>query len=197
MKKLPNIARIIKVEPFKITMIWSTLEVRVLDFAPLFEIWEAEADANVAALRDWKTFKKVTISENHTLCWPNVLVPFTFKGKKRSEPLELDAQELYRQSKLVGKVEKLHIGAMIRQARKKAGLTQAKVAFNSGTTPKYISRIENDKSDIQLGTLHKIVELGMGQKMFITIGESTGRFVTQKKETTGSKRKRTRKVQGA
>jgi DNA-binding XRE family transcriptional regulator len=143
-----------------------------LDFTPLFKIWAAEGDSKMAALQQKQVFEQVVLSETHTLCWPNILVPFVFKGQTRMEPLELDAQELYRQSHLVKKLEDLHVGAMFRQARKKAGLTQSEVALNSGTTSKYISKIENEKSDIQVGTLQKIVELGIGQKMTITIGEN-------------------------
>ena len=57
------------------------------------------------------------------------------------------------------------VGIMLKQAREKAGLSQTDVAINAGTTRNYISRIENGKSDIQLETLHKIVELGLGKEM--------------------------------
>ena len=96
MKPLPKISHIIEVEPFKITVLWNTSEIRELDFAPLFGQWEAEGDTKMAALRDWEAFRQVTLSENRTLCWPNILVSFTFKGTTRSNPLELDALELYR-----------------------------------------------------------------------------------------------------
>ena len=169
MKSLPKIARIIKIEPFKITMLWNTAEIRVLDFAPLFEVWEKEGDAKMAALQDWEAFKQVTLSENRTLCWPNIAVAFTFKRETRSSPLELDAQALYGQSQLVRKVTGASIGSMFRQAREKAGLSQSDVALSSGTTRNYISRIENGKSDIQLETFQKIVELGIGKKVVIEI----------------------------
>ena len=169
MKSLPKIARIIKVEPFKITMLWNTSEIRVLDFGPLFDVWEKEGDVKMAALRDWEVFKQVILSENRTLCWPNVAVSFTFKKETRSLPLELDAQELYKQSQLVRKVTGASIGAMFRQAREKAGLSQSDVALSSGTTRNYISRIENGRSDIQLETFQKIVELGIGKKVVIEI----------------------------
>ena len=39
----------------------------------------------------------------------------------------------------------------------------------SGTTRNYISRIENDKSDIELGTLRKIIETGLGKKLEIQV----------------------------
>jgi DNA-binding XRE family transcriptional regulator len=169
MKPLPKITRIIKTEPFKITLLWNTSEIRVLDFASLFEQWEAEGDGKMAALRDWETFKQVTLSENRTLCWPNIPVSFTFKGVSRSTPLELDALELYRQSILVKKTVPVNVGAMLREAREAAGLSQADVALKSGTTRNYISRIENDKSDIQLETLQKIVELGIGGEIIVQI----------------------------
>lgn len=169
MKTLPKIIRIIEVEPFKITLLWNTSEIRELDFAPLFEQWEAEGDTKMAALRDWDTFKQVTLSENRTLFWPNVQVSFTYHGEARTSPLELDAPELYRQSTLVKKTEAVNVGAMLRKAREAAGLSQADVALKSGTTRNYISRIENDKSDIQLETLQKIVEFGIGGEIVVQI----------------------------
>jgi len=169
MKPLQKISRIIAVEPFKITLLWNTSEIRVLDFAQLCKQWEAEGDSKMAALRDWETFKQVTLSENRTLCWPNVLISFSFKGEARTSPLELDALELYSQSTLVKKTEPVNVGAMLRKARENAGLSQADVALKSGTTRNYISRIENDKSDIQLETLQKIVELGIGGEMVLQI----------------------------
>lgn len=89
MKSLPKIVRIIKVEPFNVLLLWSTSEIRMLDFTPLFERWEAEGDTQMMALREWDTFKQVSISENRTLCWPNIPISFTYKGITRSSPLEL------------------------------------------------------------------------------------------------------------
>ena len=169
MNPLQKISRIISVEPFKITSLWSTSEIRLLDFTPLFEQWEAEGDSKMAALRDWETFRQVAISENRTLCWPNVQVSFTYKGEARTNPLELDALELYRQSTLVKKTQAFNVGAMLRKAREAANLSQTDVALKSGTTRNYISRIENDKSDIQLETLQKIVELGIGGEIVVQI----------------------------
>ncbi|MDO8969492.1 MAG: helix-turn-helix transcriptional regulator, partial [Saprospiraceae bacterium] len=164
---MPKISRIIEIEPFKLTMLWNTSEIRILDFAPLFKQWESEGDSKMAILREWENFKQVALSENRTLCWPNVQVFFTFKGESRTSPLELDALELYRQSTLVKKMESVNVGSMLRKARENAGLSQADVALKSGTTRNYISRIENDKSDIQLETLQKIVELGIGGEIVV------------------------------
>lgn len=84
-------------------------EIRELDSARLFEQWEAEGDTKMAVLRDWETFKQVTLSENRTLCWPNVPVSFAFKGATRSNSLELDALELYRQSTLAKKTQPVNL----------------------------------------------------------------------------------------
>ena len=84
MKPLPKISRIIGIEPFKLTLLWNTSEIRALDFAMLFKQWEAEDDNKMAALRDWETFKQVALSENRTLCWPNVQISLTYKGEART-----------------------------------------------------------------------------------------------------------------
>ena len=57
----------------------------------------------------------------------------------------------------------------LRQARKDAGLTQQQLAIRSGTTKHYISRIENNHADIELGTLQKIVEIGLGKQLEVQL----------------------------
>ena len=42
------------------------------------------------------------------------------------------------------------IGAMLQGLRKEQGMTQEQLAVKCGTTKTYISRIENDASDIRL-----------------------------------------------
>jgi transcriptional regulator with XRE-family HTH domain len=49
------------------------------------------------------------------------------------------------------------------------GLTQQELALMSGTSRTYISRIENDRSDVELGTLRKIIETGLGKTLEISI----------------------------
>lgn len=63
----------------------------------------------------------------------------------------------------------LNMGEMIRNERKKAGLTQQKLADQIGSKKSFISRIENGHSDIQLSTLYKIIEQGMGKKINLII----------------------------
>ncbi|MBK7173301.1 MAG: helix-turn-helix transcriptional regulator [Bacteroidales bacterium] len=58
--------------------------------------------------------------------------------------------------------ENFRIGALIQEARKKQNLTQEELAIKCGTTKNYISRIENNASDIRLSTLMRIIREGLG-----------------------------------
>lgn len=58
--------------------------------------------------------------------------------------------------------EAFKIGVLIQEARKKQHLTQEELALRTGTTKNYISRIENDASDIRLTTLMRIIREGLG-----------------------------------
>ncbi|MEM1002381.1 MAG: helix-turn-helix transcriptional regulator [Bacteroidota bacterium] len=65
--------------------------------------------------------------------------------------------------------EAFKLGVLIREARLKANLTQEELANKSETKRTYISRIENDASDIRLSTLIRIVEKGLNGKINISI----------------------------
>lgn len=56
----------------------------------------------------------------------------------------------------------------LKEERRKAGLTQEQLAERIGTKKTYISRIENGKADVQLGTLFRIFE-GLGRRVALTI----------------------------
>jgi len=58
--------------------------------------------------------------------------------------------------------EAFKLGVMIQELRKENGLTQSQLAEKCGTTKNYISRIENNASDIRLSTLMRIIREGFG-----------------------------------
>ncbi len=58
--------------------------------------------------------------------------------------------------------DNFRIGVLIQEARKKQNLTQEELAMKCGTTKNYISRIENNASDIRLSTLSRIIREGLG-----------------------------------
>ncbi len=61
------------------------------------------------------------------------------------------------------------ISTLIRETRLQEGLTQEQLAERLGTRKTYISRLENGKSDIQLSTLYRLFEEGLGKRVTITI----------------------------
>ena len=64
--------------------------------------------------------------------------------------------------------ETFKIGILLRQARESKHLTQEELAKVIDKKRTYISRVENDGSNITLKTLFDIVERGLGGK--VTIG---------------------------
>ncbi len=61
------------------------------------------------------------------------------------------------------------VGAMVKEARKEANMTQEQLAEKTGTKKSYISRLENGKIDIQISTLFKIFEEGLGKRLGFTL----------------------------
>ena len=68
------------------------------------------------------------------------------------------------------KAKAFAIGEIIRDARKEANLTQEQLAERTGTKKSFISRIENGHSDIQLSTLYRLIEIGFGKSVNLSIG---------------------------
>ena len=61
------------------------------------------------------------------------------------------------------------LGVMLKQARKDLGITQEELANRTGTKKSYISRIERGLSDIQVSTYHKLIAIGLGKQLNISI----------------------------
>ena len=62
------------------------------------------------------------------------------------------------------------LGVMLKEARNDANMTQDELAQKTGTKKSYISRIERGQSDIQISTYHKLIEIGLGKHLNISIG---------------------------
>jgi ribosome-binding protein aMBF1 (putative translation factor) len=65
--------------------------------------------------------------------------------------------------------EDFKIGVLLQEARLEKGMTQEELAAKVGTTKSYISKIENNIKEVRLSTLKKIVELGLGGNLKLTI----------------------------
>jgi len=67
------------------------------------------------------------------------------------------------------KAKAFAIGEIIKDERKQANMTQEELAKRTGTRKSFISRIENGHSDIQLSTLYKLIEQGLGKRINLSI----------------------------
>jgi len=65
--------------------------------------------------------------------------------------------------------ENFKIGSLIHEARVEKGLTQEQLAKKVGTTKSYISKIENNVKEVRISTLQRIVELGLGGQLQLSI----------------------------
>lgn len=82
-------------------------------------------------------------------------------GKKGTETREKYEEEY----------EVFELGVMLQEMRKERGMTQEQLALKCGTTKSYISKIENNTSDIRLSTLMRIVRLGLEGHLKLSLTE--------------------------
>ena len=93
----------------------------------------------------------------------NILTLEQFKDKHYGKPGTV------KRDQLEAGYENFKIGAMIHEARLEKGLTQEELADKVGTTKSYISKIENNIKEVRFSTLKKIVELGLGGQLQLSI----------------------------
>jgi DNA-binding XRE family transcriptional regulator len=65
--------------------------------------------------------------------------------------------------------ENFKMGALIHDTRIELGMTQEQLAEKVGTSKSYISKIENNIKEARISTLQKIVELGFGGHLELSI----------------------------
>lgn len=99
--------------------------------------------------------KKIKIME--TKSWKDIKdTVYGIKGTERRDELERD-------------FESFKIGLLLRNAREQKNLTQEQLAELIDKKRTYISRVENNGSNLTLKTLFDIVEKGLGGKVNISI----------------------------
>ena len=94
----------------------------------------------------------------------NNLTSFSEHLDKRYGKRGTETRETYEQE-----FEAFKLGALIQEMREKQNLTQEQLAAKCGTTKSYISRIENNASDIRLSTLMRIIRQGLGGHLHVTV----------------------------
>ena len=167
--KTPRIIKIERIDGFKIHCMFNNGESKLIDFNLIFNEWNLTPNDIEFPLLNKKEFQKVKL-RNYTLSWDNInVLLMTEEGKEDKFPYEIDPYFLYQKSQPIENKHSLRIGILIRNARKKAGLTQEQLALRSGTSRFYISRLENEKTDIELSTFRKIIEAGLGKNLKVLI----------------------------
>jgi DNA-binding XRE family transcriptional regulator len=172
MKKLPRILRITNVErPNTLYTLWTNGEERKIDLSQKIALSLSNGDNRFAPLKEWDLFKHAGVSADNTIVWQNLMQTITLpSGKIITGALDLDPDTLYQDSHLINRMSTSpKIGQLLRTAREEAGLSQGEVARNSGTTRNYISKIETGKADIQLNTLYRLIKLGIGKELKLSI----------------------------
>lgn len=72
-------------------------------------------------------------------------------------------------NEMIATCELNQIGAIIKECRKKQGLTQQQLADKAAVKRSFISRLERNAGSMRLSTLIKIVEKGFDGKLEIKI----------------------------
>ncbi|MFK8105327.1 MAG: helix-turn-helix domain-containing protein [Saprospiraceae bacterium] len=170
--KIPKILKIDKINSFQVYCVFNNGEHRIIDFNNFFKEWKLKQKKKDFRypLLDKKVFNKIALTDN-TLGWESIKKKIKLSnGMEYDVSFELDPIVLFENSQPnEEKVKENSIGKIIKSARTKAGLTQEELARKSGTTRYYISRIENDRSDIELSTLRKIIEIGLNKSLNIQV----------------------------
>ena len=167
--KIPRILKINWIKDLAISVVFNNGESRIIDFRKLFVDIGIDRNSPAFILYNQTEFEKVELVGN-TLSWSNVEQSITLRNwEKQNVPFEIGADVLLKYSQPEKSDLMIKIGRLVREARKKAGMTQQELALISGTSRTYISRIENDRSDIELATLSKIIETGLGRRLEITV----------------------------
>ncbi len=152
-----------------ISVVFNNGESRLIDFRKVLIDIGTKSDSPANILFDDIEFGKVQLVEN-TLSWDNVEQYISSRnGQKVRVPFEIGADVLLKYSQPEKSESLIGVGKMVRDSRLKSGMSQQELALISGTSRSYISRIENDRSDIELATLRKIIETGLGKRMEIRI----------------------------
>ena len=94
----------------------------------------------------------------------NNLTSFTDHLDKQYGKRGVATREVYE-----NEFETFKLGVMLQELRKEKGLTQGELAEKCGTTKTYISRIENNASDIRLSTLMRIIQAGLGGHLKLSV----------------------------
>ncbi|MCB0704682.1 MAG: helix-turn-helix transcriptional regulator [Saprospiraceae bacterium] len=170
LRSIPRILKINNVNGYSVSLLFNNGESRIIDFNYFIKVILNKKPGKLGyeLIEDKSLFKKIKVIGT-TVGWKEIGRKVkNIDGVEEFLPYDLDPLMIYNNS-VPDDERNIIVGMKIRSARIEAGLTQEQLAHKSGTSKHYISRLENNKSDIELLTLKKIVEAGLGKKLSVEI----------------------------
>ena len=170
LRSIPRVLKINSIEGYKVSLLFNNEESRIVNFEYLLRhvLNKVPGKMGYELLEDYTLFARITLVGT-TVGWQELGKTITnFGGEITFQPYDIDPLLLFNNSE-PDVQRNPSMGLKIKNARIAAGLTQEELAQRSGTSKHYISRLENDKSDIELLTLKKIIEAGLNKNLRIEI----------------------------
>ncbi len=169
LRSIPKVLKINEIGEFTVSCLFNNGESRIINFKEFYRKKNiTDAHPAYKLMQDPAAFQQVEIIGN-TLGWKNTGIHAeNYEGETEFYSYDVDPIVLFEHS-VPDESRNLSIGSIIKSARKAAGMTQQELAEKSGTSKHYISRLENNKSDIELLTLKKIIEAGLDKTLTIQI----------------------------
>lgn len=170
MKSLPRILKITEVKAGRISCVFNTGEYRIVDLSKFAIDHDLMDDLRIQKLITNQEELNQVVVDSGTLTFPSIQKTIQLSnGQSYTVSFDLDPMMLYESStEDTERERKNRIGEQLKAARKRAGITQEELANRVGTSKGYISRIENNRSDIELSTLRRIIEVGLNKRLAIT-----------------------------
>jgi DNA-binding XRE family transcriptional regulator len=159
-----------EIDGYNVSLLFNNGESRIIDMEQFIKevLKKKPGKLGYELIEDKLLFDKIKIIGT-TIGWEELgRKSKNINGEEEFYPYDLDPLMIYNHSSSDHE-RNIIVGMKIRAARIEAGLTQEQLANKSGTSKHYISRLENNKSDIELLTLKKIVEAGLGKNLSIDI----------------------------
>jgi transcriptional regulator with XRE-family HTH domain len=160
-----RIIKIIEVNHPEVSFITNKGEYRKLNINNhLSKLGIKENDFGYELTKDKELFHSIKLVDN-ALAWKSLKKEINISEHK-SIPVffHLDPITTIENSEVE---EITGLGCQIKALRKNLKLSQEELGTRVGTNKQYISKVENNKTDIELKTLKKIFEVGLDKRLFI------------------------------
>lgn len=170
LRSIPRVLKINKIDGRTLSLLFNNGYSKLVDIEAVLTEGEPLKQGSLPdqILSNDEVFNTVQISGS-SIGWPGVGKHVKdFSGNSKFYPYDIDPIVLFQAGEM-DQENNINLGRKIKLLRKRIGITQEELANRVGTTKNYISKLENNKSDIELLTLKKIVEAGLNGKLHLDI----------------------------